>query len=103
MRECPLEVRKMADKPLFDLDADARWRLAYDPLQWVLQRRKTLPCPSEVGVVAESRWRAVSFIAGDKRVLGRVLGEKGVVVTPEAQARLDAIPERFDDFIAEVH
>ncbi len=30
----------------------------------------------------------------------RVLGEKGVVLTPEAQARLDALPERFMDFIA---
>ncbi len=30
----------------------------------------------------------------------RVLGEKGVVLTAEAAARLDALPERFTDFIA---
>ena len=47
-----------------------------------------------------TRWRAVSFIAGEKRVLPRVLREKGVVLTPEAQARLDALPEQFLDFIA---
>ncbi len=29
----------------------------------------------------------------------RVLGEKDVVLTPEAQARLDALPERFTDFV----
>ncbi len=40
------------------------------------------------------------FIAGEKRVLPRVLGEKGVVLTAEARARLDALPERFMDFIA---
>ena len=90
----------MADKPLFHLDADARWRLAYDPLQWVLQRRKTLPCPSEVGSIAESRWRAVSFVGSTKATLARVLGEKGVVLTLKAQARLDALPDSFRTFIA---
>ena len=92
----------MADKPLFNLDAEGRWRLAYDPLQWIVQRRKTLPRPSEVGDSAESRWRAVSFIGSTKRVLHRVLGEKGVVLTAEAQARLDVLPERFMAFLAEI-
>ncbi len=49
--------------------------------------------------IADSGWRAVSFIGSEKRVLHRVLGEKGVVLTPEAQARLDALPERFMDFV----
>ncbi len=40
------------------------------------------------------------FIGSEKRVLRRVLGEKGVILTAEAQARLDALPERFLDFIA---
>ncbi len=39
-------------------------------------------------------------IGGTKTTLRRVLGEKGVVLTPEAVARLDALPERFMDFIA---
>ena len=30
----------MADKSLFILDAEARWRLAYDSNQWIIQRRK---------------------------------------------------------------
>ncbi len=30
----------------------------------------------------------------------RVLGEKRVILTAEAQARLDVLPERFLDFIA---
>ena len=90
----------MADLPLFTLDAEGRWRLAYDPLQWIVQRRKTLPRPSEVGDSAEPCWRAVSFIGSTKRVLRRVLGERGVVLTADAHARLDALPDRFKTFIA---
>jgi hypothetical protein len=90
----------MADQPLFILDAQARWRLAYDRQQWVIQRRKTLPRPSEVGGSAEPRWRAVSFIGSEKRVLHRCLREAGVVLTAEASARLDALPERFLEFTA---
>ncbi len=91
----------MADKPLFILDTDARWRLAYDRQQWVVQRRaqKARVRHIEGHAVADSGWRAVSFIGSEKRVLRRVLGEKGVVLTPEAQARLDALPEHFLDFV----
>ncbi len=41
----------------------------------------------------------VSFVGSSKRVLRRVLGEAGVVLTPEAQARFDALPEQFLDFV----
>ena len=92
----------MADNPLFTLDAKGRWRLAYDSLQWIIQHRKTLPCPSEVGGSAEPRGREVSFIGREKRVLRHALGEDGVVLTPDAQARLDALPERFKAFLAEI-
>ena len=91
----------MADQPLFTLDATGRWRLAYDQLQWVVQRRDGSARRCDVPGARNSGWRAVSFIAGEKRVLPRVLREKAVVLTPEAQARLDALPERFVDFLAE--
>ncbi len=92
----------MADLPFFTLDADSRWRLAYDRQQWVIQHRtkKARVSHTECGSIADSGWRAVSFIGGTKATLRRVLGEKGVVLTPEAQARLDVLPERFMDFIA---
>ena len=35
-------------------------------------------------------------------MLRRVLREAGVVLTPEAQAQLDAMPEQFMDFTAPV-
>ncbi len=92
----------MADKPLFILDAKGRWRLAYDRQQWVIQRRAQKPRVRrlEGHAIADSGWRGVSFIGGKKATLGRILGEKGMPLTAEAQARLDALPERFMDFIA---
>ncbi len=92
----------MTDKPLFNLDAEGRWRLAYDRQQWVVQRRTGKPCRrgSDSAAMRRTGWKGVSFIGGTKATLARVLGEKGVVLTPEAQARLDALPERFLDFFA---
>ena len=90
----------MADLPLFTLDAEARWRLAYDSNQRVLQRRRRAPRRSERAGIADSGWRGVAFIGSTKATLRRVLREKGVVLTAEAQARLDALPERFTDFVA---
>ncbi len=92
----------MTDKPLFNLDAEGRWRLAYDSQQWVVQRRvgKARRRCSDSAAMRRTGWRGVSFIGGKKATLHRVLGEKGVVLTAEAQARLDALPERFTDFVA---
>ncbi len=92
----------MTDKPLFNLDAEGRWRLAYDSQQWVVQRRAQKPRVRrlEGHAIADSGWRGLSFVGGKKATLRRVLREKGVVLTPETAARLDALPERFLDFIA---
>ncbi len=93
----------MTDKPLFNLDAEGRWRLAYDRQQWVIQHRikKARVSHTEGGSIRDSGWRGVSpFVGSTKATLARILGEKGVVLTSEAQARLDALPERFMDFIA---
>ncbi len=90
----------MADKHLFNLDADARWRLAYDKQQWVLQRRQQGPRPGNSHGIADSGWRAVSFIGGTKTTLGRLFRERGISLTPQAQAQFDGLPEQFMDFIA---
>ena len=89
----------MTDKPLFNLDTEARWRLAYDSNQWVLQKRAGSPGRNRYGI-RESGWRGVSFVGGGKATLGRIFREKGISLTPEAQARLDVLPERFMDFVA---
>ncbi len=74
----------MADKPLFNLDAEGRWRLAYDKQQWVIQRRAGMPCRrgSDSAAMRRTGWRGVSFIGSEKRILRRVIRESGVVLTP---------------------
>ncbi len=66
----------MADKPLFDLDTEGRWRLAYDRQQWVVQRRAGMPCRrgSDSAAMRWTGWKAVSFVGGKKATLARVLG-----------------------------
>ena len=49
----------------------------------------------------KGKWNPVSFVGSDKDILWRVLGERGVVVTPEAKAAIDAMPHRFVDWLAE--
>ncbi len=90
----------MADKPLFNLDTDGRWRLAYDRQHWIIQRRVGAPRPSDSGAVLKSGWQAVSFVGGKKATLDRLFREKGIFLTGEVQARFDALPEQFMDFIA---
>ncbi len=90
----------MADKPLFNLDAEGRWRLAYDRQQWVIQHRtkKARVSHTEGGSIRDSGWRGVSFVGGKKATLVRLFREKGIVLTAEAQASFDALPERFLDW-----
>ncbi len=90
----------MADKPLFNLDTDGRWQLAYDRQQWIIQRRVGATRPSDSGAVRKSGWQAVSFVGGKRATLHRLFREKGISLTAEAQARFDALPEQFMDFIA---
>ncbi len=49
--------------------------------------------------IAESGWRGVSFVGGKKAPLERLFREKGISLTPEVRARLDALPEQFLDFV----
>ncbi len=90
----------MADKPLFNLDTEGRWRLAYDSNQWVLQRRVGSPRPGKGAAVRDTGWRGVSFVGGKKATLDRLFREKDISLTAEAQARFDALPEQFMEFIA---
>ncbi len=92
----------MADNPLFNLDTKARWRLAYDRQQWIIQRRTQKPRVRrlEGHAITDSGWRGVSFVGGGKATLARLFREKGISLSLEAQARFDALPEQFMDFVA---
>ncbi len=92
----------MADKPLFILNAEGRWRLAYDRQQWAVQRRAGKPCRrgSDSAAMRRTGWKGVSFIGDKKATLRRVLGEKGIILTAEARARFDELPTQFVIFLA---
>ncbi len=90
----------MAEKPLFNLDAEGRWRLAYDRQQWIIQRSKGPARPCGVVPGRDSGWMAVSFVGGKKATLARLFREKGISLTTEAQSRFDVLPEQFADFIS---
>ncbi len=91
----------MADKPLFTLDAERRWQLAFDSNQWIIQRRVGNPLPgrSDSSAGATSGWKAVSFVGGKKATLDRLFREKGISLTAEAQSRLDALAPALQGFL----
>ncbi len=45
--------------------------------------------------------RQGDYIGSEKRILWRCIRERRIALTPEAQARLDALPEKFQDFLVE--
>ncbi len=60
-----------------------RWALAYDRHQWIVQQFRP------------PKWRPVAFVEGSKAVLMRVLREKGAVVSVDAGAALNRLPDSF--------
>lgn len=69
------------------------WRLAHDRHQWILQARRRNK--------GREKWQPVAFIASEKRVLTRVLREKGVELAPDVYCALERLPERFRDWIVQ--
>ena len=78
----------MPDLPLFELDAEGRWRLAYDQHQWIVQRRD-----------GRRTWRGIAFIGSKKSSLWRMFRERQIWLTDEAIARVDALPDHFFSFL----
>jgi hypothetical protein len=78
----------MTDHILFDLAPG--WSIGADDNQWMLLRRRKRQ--------DKAYHQAVSFIGSTKTSLHRILREKGIQPAPKAQAKLDALQERFLDF-----
>ena len=75
----------MTDTPFLQLSD--KWRLAHDPLQWVIQRRRA------------DEWRSEKFIASTRDVLMRDLREMGAVVDEAALDELDDLPATFREWL----
>ncbi len=84
----------MADIEVLRLSSE--WSLGFDRAQWIVRRLN-----KKVNKHGVRDWKSLSFIGSNKDTLWRVLGERGVVVTPEAKAAVDAMPYRFVDWLAE--
>ncbi len=69
----------MADKPLFNLDAQGRWRLAYDSNQWVLQKRAGSSGRNRYGI-RESGWRGVSLRWEQEGDAGALISREGHIL-----------------------
>ena len=80
----------MTDRFLFDLAPG--WKLGADANQWMLMRGRKRH--------AEVTWQPVAYIGSTTSVLWRCMREKGIGPTLEAQAKLNALPERFLDWRA---
>ena len=87
----------MTDRTLFDLDAAGRYHLAYDSNQWIIHkrhgtRRKDAADGRKAG---QGLWQAIWFIGGPKRGLWRSFRELEIILTDDAIARVDALPDDF--------
>ena len=71
-----------------------RWALAYDSLQWIIQKRESAKGKSE-------KWRGVSFISSDRDILVLTLREKGVVPDLGKMEEVLALPYTFKEWIAQ--
>ena len=82
----------MADKQFLRLSE--RWALAYDSLQWIIQRRGSFD--KKQGTL---RWQPLSFISSSRDILILTLREKGAVVDPEKMEEVLALPDTFKEWI----
>ncbi len=68
-----------------------KWALAYDRLQWILQRRKSAKGKPE-------KWCAESFISSNRDILDLTLREKGIVPDLGKMEEVLALPYTFKEW-----
>lgn len=84
----------MAEKFLIILDADRKWALGADSMQWIIYKINT----SKGKEVFQGR----SFISGDRGLFQRCFREDGVNLSTEAEAAIAKLPFTFKEF-AEIY
>ena len=78
----------MTDRVFLDLGSG--WALGFDPNQWIVMRARKRR--------DQRYWNPEAFITSTKRILRRVLLEKGIQPTPEAAEYIDAMPDTFREW-----
>ena len=82
----------MADKQFLRLSE--RWALAYDSLQWIIQRRGSFD--KRQGTL---RWEPLSYISSNRDILILTLREKGAVIDPDKMEEVLVLPYTFKEWI----
>ncbi len=82
----------MADRQFLRLSE--RWALAYDNLQWIIQKRESAKGKPE-------QWRGVSFISSNRDILVLTLREKDIVPDLGKMEAVLALPDTFKEWIAQ--
>lgn len=72
-------------RPPVAVQLSEKWAVGYDDSQWIVYRGKS--------------YDPISFVGSTKDVLERVLRENGAEIDIAGRAALDALPEKFVDFI----
>lgn len=72
-----------------------RWALAYDNLQWILQRRGSYDRRRK-----KYNWHGVSYVATRRDILMRVIRENGVEPDADAMQALADLPGTFREWLA---
>ena len=83
------KLRPGVDTPLFYLDAERKWRLASDGLQWIIQKRG--PMQHEGRYAGQRRWKSLKFWPSRDGMLRR-MKDMGIELTDEALGRIAHFP-----------
>lgn len=71
------------------------WAIHYDQHQWIICRARKLR--------SETKWQPRAYVGANKTTLARVTQEMGINIAPGAQSVLNTWPERFVDWLADIH
>ena len=75
--------------------------LGADEVQWVLYHLVHTDKPRAGSAWQGVQWKAVSYVRSTKRILARCIREKGIDLSQEGQAALDALADDFDSWKAD--
>jgi hypothetical protein len=84
----------MVDKQFLHLNEN--WALAYDRLQWILQRRGSYDTRRRL-----HNWQPVAYVATRRDILMRIIRENGVEPNADAKITLENLPDTFGAWITD--
>jgi hypothetical protein len=75
------------------IQLSTNWRIATDPMQWHVQKRKKTKKGYD--------WKSLAFIGSNKEILLRCLQEKDAIIDKRGQTRLKKLPGTHKEWISQ--